>query len=182
MAGTRWRLSRSVSSAIALAAVAVLVGACSEVIPAANPTSPAGAPVAPNDDLCKLLRPADFAAVGIDGAQPATENTDDAGSWFCDYSGQTDVSADLELDAFSGGTAAYSDLAASNGITTDDATAEVGAERAGTTMNGPGYMAVIVACKGKLCFDISLPSVSGARDDLIALAKLVLQRGASLTR
>jgi hypothetical protein len=169
-------------AAAGLIAAATLVAGCSLPGSPSSPTPIAGTSISAGGDACGLLGPADFAAAGIAGAQPVSENTDGLEAWFCNYSGQTDASSNIELDAFTGGTAAYGDLASNNQVTTDDATAELGADRAGTNMNGPGYMAVIVACKGKLCFDITLPASSAARDDLITLARLVLQRGSALTR
>jgi hypothetical protein len=48
-------------------------------------------------------------------------------------------------------------------------------------VEGPGGMATIGVKTGQLTFDIGFPTNSNARTQLIALAKLVLQRGSGLT-
>ena len=142
-----------------------------------------GGTVAKGGDLCGLLGPGDFTAAGIPGAGPPVENFDDAGNYYCVYAGDSGATGGIEFDAFVGDPAgAYKTMAESAGITAADATAELaGVDKAGTILNGPGGMAAIAVCEGQLCFDVELPTTSGSRAELIALAGIVLQRGSGLT-
>jgi hypothetical protein len=45
----------------------------------------------------------------------------------------------------------------------------------------PGDYAGITIWKGKLVFDLAIPTTDQAKDQLIALAKLVLQRAQAIT-
>ena len=72
----------------------------------AAPGSPAaggggtGTSVGPGDDLCKLLGPADFAAVGVSGTGPAKENNPDANNAYCVYAGSSAGTGGVEFDAY----------------------------------------------------------------------------------
>jgi len=142
-----------------------------------------GGPVVKGGDYCGLLGPGDFAAAGISGAAAPIENYDDSGNYYCVYAGDSGATGGIEFDAFVGDpTATYQGMAEAAGILAADATGEVpGADKAGTILNGPGGMAGIAVCKGQFCFDIDAPTSSSARAQLLALAKLVLQRGSGLT-
>ena len=141
-----------------------------------------GGAVTKGGDYCALLGPGDFAAAGISGAAAPVENYDDSGNYYCVYAGDSGATGGIEFDAFVGDpVTAYQGIAAAAGILTDDATGELpGADKAGTIMNGPGGMAGIGVCKGKFCFAIDVPTTAGARAQLMALAKLILQRGSGL--
>ncbi|MGD0120985.1 MAG: hypothetical protein ABSC46_00285 [Candidatus Limnocylindrales bacterium] len=52
---------------------------------------------------------------------------------------------------------------------------------AGIQLNGPGKMATIGVTKGQFTFDIGFPTNANARAQLLALAKLVLQRESGLS-
>jgi hypothetical protein len=142
-----------------------------------------GGSIAKGGDLCGLLGPGDFAAAGVSGATVPVENFDDSGNYYCVYAGDSGATGGIEFDAFVGDPAgAYQEMAASAGILSADATGALpGADKAGTVLNGPGGMAGIAACKGQFCFDIDIPTSSGARAQLLAMAGLVLQRGSGLT-
>ena len=142
-----------------------------------------GGSIAKGGDLCGLLGPGDFAAAGVSGATVPVENFDDSGNYYCVYAGDSGATGGIEFDAFVGDPAgAYQEMAASAGILNANATGALpGADKAGTVLNGPSGMAGIAACKGQFCFDIDIPTSSGARAQLLAMAGLVLQRGGSLT-
>ena len=142
-----------------------------------------GGPVANGGDYCGLLGPGDFTAAGISGTKAPIENYDDSGNYYCVYAGDSGATGGIEFDAFVGDPAGtYKAMAEGAGILTADATSEViGADKAGTVVNGPGGSAGIAVCKGQFCFDIDIPTSATARTQLIALAVLVLQRGSGLT-
>jgi hypothetical protein len=201
------RNRRNLAAALLLAAI---VGACgsggataeptagqtANAVTSINPGGPTAAPtagdsganaalggaVAKGGDYCGLVGPGDFAAAGISGAAAPIENYDDSGNYYCVYAGDSGATGGIEFDAFVGDpVATYQAMAAGAGILTADATGELpGADKAGTIMNGPGGMAGIAVCKGQFCFDIDVPTTAGARAQLLAIAKLVLQRGSGL--
>ena len=61
-----------------------------------------------------------------------------------------------------------------------DVASDVGADQAALVTGGPGAPAVIAVRKGVLVFDIGVPSSASAKAQLVALAKLVIQRAANL--
>jgi hypothetical protein len=142
-----------------------------------------GGPIAKSGDLCGLLGPGDFAAAGIAGADTPVENYDDSGNYYCVYAGDAGATGGIEFDAFVGNPSnAYQSMTTSAGIQSADATSQLaGADKAGTVLNGPGGMAAIAVCAGQFCFDIEAPTTPGVRDQLLALARLVIQRGSGLT-
>jgi hypothetical protein len=142
-----------------------------------------GDTVAQGGDLCGLLGPGDFAAVGVSGAGTPTKNNDAPTDAYCVYSGVSGATGGIEFDVFIGDPeATYQEIRSNGGILLDDATGDLpGVDAAGTVMDGPGHMAAIGVRKGQLTFDIDVPTSSGARAQLIALAKLVPQRGSALT-
>jgi hypothetical protein len=142
-----------------------------------------GGTVAAGGDLCGLLGPGDFAAVGVTGAGTPSKNSDAPTDAYCVYAGVSSATGGIEFDVFIGDPdATYQEIKSNGGILLDDATGELpGVSAAGIQLNGPGKMATIGVKKGHLTFDIGFPTNANARAQLIALAKLVLQRGSGLS-
>ena len=147
---------------------------------------PAGS-VAAGDDLCRLLGPADFAAVGVTGTGGPTENNQDNSNVYCVYAGKSAGTGGVEFDAFLADSKADSE-ATFNAIAAPMLDFEGVGKAAFPDADGaqlrtdiPGGYAGIAIWKGKLAFDIGVPTSDKAKDQLIALAKLVLQRSAGLT-
>lgn len=148
----------------------------------ADDSNATGMPVAPGGDLCSLLRPGDFTAAGVPGAGAPTENPDGSGGNYCVYTGVSGATGGIEFDAFVGDlVATYQTIVGETGPVTDVPSGDLpGADQAGINLDGAGNMAAIVVRKGHLTFDMSFPSNPNARNQLIALSKLVLQRGSAL--
>jgi hypothetical protein len=142
-----------------------------------------GGPVARGGDMCGLLGPGDFSAAGVTGAASPTRNSDAPTDAYCVYAGISSATGGIEFDAFLGDpVGTYQEVKTNGGILQDDATGDLpGVDAAGTQLNGPGGMATIGVKSGQLTFDIGFPTNPNARAQLIALAKLVLQRGTALT-
>lgn len=200
--------SRRIAAALLIAAVA---GACSSgsttpaPLTAAPPTTAAsaggggataaasatavgggGAPggtVGPGGNLCGLLGPGDFAAVGVAGAGTPIKNSDAPTDAYCVYTGISSATGGIEFDIFIGDPeATYQQIKINGGIVADDATSDLpGVGAAGIQLNGQGNMATIGVRKGQVTFDIGFPTNTNARAQLIALAKLVLERGGGLS-
>ena len=146
-----------------------------------------GGPVAAGADLCGLLGPGDFAAAGVSGAGKATENNQDPSNVYCVYAGKSSGTGGIEFDAFLAGSTADSQASYTSvsGPMLDFAgegkAAFPDADGAVVRNDIPGPYAGIAIWKGKLVFDIGIPSTATSKAQLIALAKLVLQRAAALT-
>lgn len=144
---------------------------------------PLGTTVAANGDLCALLGPGDFSAVGVSGAGAPSKNSDGPTDAYCIYSGVSGATGGIEFDVFIGDAASTYQLILQNGgIASNDATGDLpGVDAAGTILAGPDGMAAIGVRKGQLAFDIDIPTSAGARAQLITLAALVLQRQSGLS-
>lgn len=142
-----------------------------------------GGTVRRGGDFCALLGPGDFAAVGVSGARTPTKNSDDVTDAYCVYSGTSGGTGGIEFDIFLTDSAgAYQQIKVNGGIVADDATADLpGVDAAGTQMDGLAHMADIGVRKGGMAFDIDIPTGPNARAQLIALAKLVLERASDLS-
>ncbi len=142
-----------------------------------------GGIVAAGGDLCGLLGPGDFSAVGVTGSGTPSKNSDGPTDAYCVYSGVSGASGGIEFDIFIGDSASMYQLILQNaGISSNDATRDLpGVDAAGTALSGPDGMAAIGVKKGQLAFDIDIPTSAGARAPLISLAKLVLQRQSGLS-
>ncbi len=145
-----------------------------------------GGPVAAGGDVCALLGPGDFATVGLSGAGAPTRNPDTEGA-YCVYAGKSGGTGGLELDAFVTTDAADADgvwqnvrsfLDTGNGKALLPGPDDVAID---TAIDTPPYAAIAVR-KGRLVFGISIPTGTRAADQLVALAKLVLDRASALTR
>ena len=145
-----------------------------------------GGPVAAGDDLCGLLGPGDFAAVGVSGTSKAKENNADPSDVYCVYAGTSAGTGGVEFDAFLAGSTADSkpsyDSASAPMLdfAGDGKAAFPDADGARIRNDIPGPYAGIAIWKGKLVFDIGIPTTDTSKDQLIALAKLVLQRAAGI--
>lgn len=166
---------------------------------AANPTaasdgaaSPAGGgggnggPVAAGADLCGLLGPGDFAAAGVAGAGKPTENNQDNSNVYCIYAGKSGGTGGIEFDAFLAASKADSqgtyDAAAAGILDLAGEGKAALPEADGVVLRNdiPGPYAGIAVWKGKLVFDIAIPSTLTSKVQLVVLAKFVLQRAAAL--
>jgi hypothetical protein len=145
-----------------------------------------GGPVAAGGDLCGLLGPGDFAAAGVAGTGKVKENNPDANDAYCVYAGTSAGTGGVEFDAFLAGSptdskAAYDAASAPMlDFAGDGKAAFPDADGASLRTDIPGGYAGITIWKGKLVFDIGIPTTASSKDQLIALAKLVLQRAAGL--
>ena len=141
-----------------------------------------GGTVAAGGNFCELLGPGDFAAVGVSGARAPTKNSDGPSDAYCVYSGISGATGGIEFDIFIGDPVSSYQQIVANGHLIADTTGDLpGVDAVGTVMNGPGNMAAIGARKGTMTFDIDVPTGPNARAQLIALAKLVLQRSSALS-
>lgn len=145
-----------------------------------------GTPTRAAEDLCALLSPADFHAAGVPGARAPTKNPDSQGV-YCVYAGKSSATGGVEFDVFvtpngAEAQAVYTEMrysfpkAAGPKVLPDADQAEV-AKLAGP----PAYTSIVVR-KGKLVFGIGVPASAKSQEAVIALARLVLQRGDKLAR
>jgi hypothetical protein len=148
--------------------------------------------VASGGDLCSLLGPGDWAAVGVNDASAASENNSPPDGYYCVYRGKSSATGGLELDAFLSATAddakasmpeAFGEFVLSaNGPVTitgaDEAALSLPSSAASTDP------AVIAARKGKLTIMLGMgSSFDGAKQDgerLKQLAALILARASGL--
>lgn len=146
-----------------------------------------GGSVAAGDDLCGLLGPGDFAAQGISGTGSPTENNADNSNVYCVYAGKSAGTGGVEFDAFLADTKADSEasfISTSAPMLDFEGAGKAAfpdADGAKLRTDIPDGYAGIAIWKGKLVFDIGIPKSDQAKDQLIALAKLVLERSAGLT-
>jgi hypothetical protein len=151
-----------------------------------------GGPVAAGGDLCKLLGPGDFAAVGVADASGPTENPTDPLDNYCVYRGKSSGTGGIEFDVSVSETVAdaqgvfaglFGEFLASDvtdvGVSGADE-ARLGLPNA-TASTDP---ALIGVRKGKLTFGIGMgipyADAQHAGDQLKQLAALVLKRGSAL--
>jgi hypothetical protein len=146
-----------------------------------------GAAVAAGDDLCGLLGPGDFAAAGVPGTTTAKENNTDNNDVYCVFTGKSAATGGVEFDAFlaassSDSSASYTEVSGSFVDAAGVAKAAFpDADGAALQTDTAEGFAGIAIWKGKLVFDIGIPTSAAAKDQLVTLAKLVLQRASGLT-
>jgi hypothetical protein len=170
------------SAAVPSAAVPSAAVPSAAVPSAATSGGALGGTVAAGGNFCELLGPGDFAAVGVSGARAPTKNSDGPSDAYCVYSGISGATGGIEFDIFIGDPVSSYQQIVANGHLIADTTGDLpGVDAVGTVMNGPGNMAAIGARKGTMTFDIDVPTGPNARAQLIALAKLVLQRSSALS-
>jgi len=130
--------------------------------------------------MCDALTPADLKAQGLAPDAKTTVNVPEPISAYCTYAGRSGATGGIELDVFAAGADALDTQKTILGELS-------GMKPAGypgvdeSLMNleavsgGPKF-AVLVVRKAGLVFTLSLPSGPKAKDQLFALAKLVLGR------
>jgi hypothetical protein len=145
---------------------------------------PTGAPVTDLTALCRLLGPGDFAAVGIEGAGAPTSTSDGPGTAYCAYKGVSAAKGGIELDVFvdpdaegTFTTITEETAAALNELPLPGVDQAVGTD--GTAGVEDDFATVIIR-KGNLVFTIAAPGGPGVTARLLALAGVVLARGAGL--
>lgn len=148
--------------------------------PGLLPQAPAGTTVAPSSGkaLCSALTPDDFtkAGVAVSGLRQAkVDGTDGA---YCVYDSKA---GNVEFDIFFPAGASPVEINA----TEKTVLAEIGAPYQPVPLPGAGTAHIaldagksssIVVRKGKAVFDINIPKSANARQQLIALAQVVLGR------
>jgi hypothetical protein len=143
----------------------------------------APAPSAAAPDLCGLLSPSDFQAAGVTGAKAPTRNGtgNDA---YCVYAGKSSATGGIELDVFIApdekeAKATYAEVRGAPG----KAAALAGADQAEVSqLRGPPAYTAISVRKGRLVFGLGVPATAKSQEAVLALARLVLQRGEALAR
>jgi hypothetical protein len=156
---------------------------------------PTGHPVAAGGDLCKLLGPGDFAAVGVTDASGPTENPTDPLNHYCVYRGRSSATGGIEFDVSVSASKADAkrvfDAYFGEVRTTSDFTniSLTGADQGlvslpnSATNSDPAMIAIQA---GKLTYLIGMGILFAdaqnqkAANQLTQLATLVLQRGAAL--
>ena len=168
--------------------VVAMASAVAMASPVSAPTStPPGSPTAlpTPEQLAPLLGPDDFTSVGVAGAGTPTFKGE-PGSALVVYKGPSSGGGGIEMDVFIAATPA--DAAAmvfDPGMHALDAASKqaIGADRAifigdAATNEGTSTYDTIWIQKGRLVADIGIPTTPTSRDQLVALAKLVLDRSA----
>ncbi len=189
------------SSALVIISVAACSGAASPGSPAAASAAPAaaasqaaggstGGSVPDGGDFCSLLGPGDFAAAGVSGAGTPTGNpirNDVQAADYCVYAKKSAADGGIELDVFvlTSTDAALTDFGGVVGYEIEPAElTALGADQAGIYEelgNEAGTtVAEVRVLKGRMWFDIGIPSNPGSKEQLLGLAKLVLDRGVAL--
>lgn len=137
-------------------------------------------------DLCALLSPADFQAAGVPGARAPTKNPDSQGA-YCVYSGKSSATGGIEFDVFvtpdgSEAQAVYTELRYSFPKTPGPKVLPDADQAEVAKLAGPPAYTVIAVRKGKLVFDIGVPTSAKSHEAVLSLARLVLQRADKLAR
>jgi hypothetical protein len=155
--------------------------------PPAGPGLPVGSPISGIDQITTILTPADFTAVGVSGAGPGSDNPS-GNAHYIVYAGLSAGAGGIELDIFVFDTPAdaTTDFGGTAFYTLDQATIQrIGADDAGYYPDQPGNSAgtsfdEIRVLKGKVWFDLAIPSSAQAEQQLISLAALIVARGGVL--
>jgi len=154
---------------------------------AATPQAPSS-PIVGTVQIESILSSADFAAVGVKGAGTPTVETSGDGDFYVVYAGESADDGGIELDIFLFDTAsdAADDFGGSGEGELGAATLkQIGADRAAYYSDEAGNSAPISydeidVLKGAGWFDLEIPSGSNSKQQLVALAALVVARGGSL--
>jgi hypothetical protein len=135
------------------------------------------------EQLSTLLGPDDFTSVGLNGARTPTANGE-PGSAYVVYAGVSSGGGGIEMDVFVLDTPeAAAAMVTDPGLFALDAASklQMGAERATfidsqATNDGASTYDDIRVQSGRLVAEIGIPTTATSRDQLIALATLVLSR------
>lgn len=138
--------------------------------------------------IAALLGPGDFNAVGIPGAgTPSVNLNSGPGTAYVVYARKSAADGGIEFDVFAFDTAAEASTDFGSGLTPLPAAElqALEADKAAISFdelgNDPGTtFAEIRVIKGRIWFDIGIPSNPLAEAQLVALAKVVLQRAAAV--
>ncbi len=138
------------------------------------------------EQLCALLAPDDWAAVGLTDAEPPDMDDDGpgTGSAYCTYHGISGAMGGLELDVFVSPSVddaqlIYAQILESIPDTTTPNISGVDEAAINANIQPDGFGAILVRA-GLLVATISLPTSAQANDQLISLTNLVLIRSREL--
>lgn len=126
--------------------------------------------------LCSALTPGDFAKVGVPVSSLNPPNVDGDSGAYCVYASKA---GKVEFDIFFPAGANSQEVSNTERATVGDAGGKYepvrleGADRAQISLTAD---AIIVVRKGKAVFDIGIPKTSNSRQQLLALAQVVLVR------
>ena len=126
--------------------------------------------------LCSALTPADFTKAGVPVSTLQAPNSDDNNGAYCVYASKA---GKVEFDIFFPAGANAQEINNTERATLGDAGGKYepvrleGADRAQISLTAD---AVIVVRKGKAVFDIGIPKTANSRQQLLALAQVVLAR------
>lgn len=188
-AGRRWLVDLAVGCA--LAAIAYPLGTYSRRLAAPNPpqrtwpllsdAAPAPAPeprdVPSTAELCALLGPADFAHQGVTAGRPE-QNGDGPGSAYCVYSKGVELDGFVDQDA-AAAHRTYRTILENVPMAGFPRPALRGIDEGMISPRVADGAAVVAVRSGRLSFDVGIPAGPGAEGKLLALAQLVLARGAA---
>jgi hypothetical protein len=127
--------------------------------------------------LCSALTPADFTKAGVPVSALRQANLDGADGAYCVYASKA---GNVEFDIFFPAGATPGEVSATEKTVLGEVGGKseslqiTGADNAQIVLAGPS--ASIVVRKGKAVFDINIPKSANARQQLIALAQIVLGR------
>jgi hypothetical protein len=149
---------------------------------------PTGMPAADINGIATLLGPGDFNGVGVPGAGTPTVNLNSGpGTAYVVYARKSAADGGIEFDVFAFDTAAEASANFVRGLSELPSAelTELGADQAAISFdelgNDPGTtIAEIRVLKGRIWFEIGIPSNPLAEAQLVALAKVVLQRAAAV--
>jgi hypothetical protein len=182
--GASATVAPSASAAVRPVARASLVPAVTGASSSVNGAS-LGGPVQPGETLCGLLGPGDFTAAGVPGAGVPTLSGNGSTEAYCVFAGTSSATGGIELDAFSGTAAdavsTYQTVLGESTTSGDSARADLsGADDASINVADAGGSATIAVRAGGLVFALGVPRSDAARNELLVLARLVLDRAAAL--
>jgi hypothetical protein len=157
---------------IALSLLLIATGSTSRVL--------AQATIAPSSGkgLCSALTPADFTKAGVAVASLRQANLDGSNGAYCVYESKA---GNVEFDIFFPAGANPNEVLATEKTVLGEIGSKAesvqlaGADAAYLLLNDPQSSSIVVR-KGKAVFDINIPRSGHAKEQLIALAQVVLSR------
>ncbi len=163
----------SVRSLFVSCVLALLAFSCTKGQPKAPVVAPSSGKA-----MCSALTPADFTKAGVPVAALRQANVDGSDGAYCVYESKA---GNVEFDIFFPAGATPAEVAA----TEKTVLGEVGGKAESVQIAGADAAQIpmtidktasIVVRKGKAVFDINIPKSANARQQLIALAQIVLGR------
>ena len=182
--GASATVAPTASAAVPSVAPASLVPAVTGASSTVNGAS-LGGPVQPGETLCGLLGPGDFTAAGVPRAGVPTLNGEVSTEAYCVFAGTSSATGGIELDAFTGTAAdavsTYQTVLGESTTAGESARADLsGADDASINVADAGGSATIAVRAGGLVFALGVPRSAAARNQLLVLARLVLDRATAL--